>query len=115
MPSHVRLDPVSLATEPALWAAAGIVIGLYTFFRGFGLLRRKLLIQSVTSSTVRSAALGLGGGIRWVTITENAATPGGLTYLILRSSSRRPCRPCWQRTHSCRALEGFHMLQTPTK
>ncbi len=23
MPSHVRLDPVSLATEPALWAAAG--------------------------------------------------------------------------------------------
>jgi len=59
MPSHVRLDPVSLATEPALWAAAGIVIGLYMFFRGFGLLRRKLLIQSVPSSTVRSAALGL--------------------------------------------------------
>jgi hypothetical protein len=59
MPSHVRLDPVSLATEPALWAAAGMVIGFYMFFRGFGLLRRKLLIRNVPSSTVRSAALGL--------------------------------------------------------
>ncbi len=47
MRSHVRLDPVSLATGPALWAAAGIVIGFYMFFRGFGLLRRKLVIQSV--------------------------------------------------------------------
>src|ERR1700730_9008310 len=52
MPSHVRFDPVSLATEPAPWAAAGIVIGLYLFFRGFGLLPRNLLIQSVPSSTV---------------------------------------------------------------
>jgi hypothetical protein len=59
MPSHVRFDPVSLATEPVLWAVAGIVIGLYMFFRGFGLLRSKLLIEGIPSSTVRSAALGL--------------------------------------------------------
>ena len=69
MPSHVRLDPVSLATEPALWAAAGIVIGLYMFFRGFALLRRKLLIEGIPASTVRSAALGL------VEVTEEPECP----------------------------------------
>jgi len=36
-----------------------MVIGFYMFFRGSGLLRCKLLIPNVPSSTVRSAALGL--------------------------------------------------------
>ena len=81
MPSHVRFDPASLATEPALWAAAGIVIGLYVFFRGFGLLRRKLLIQSVPSSTVRGAALGL------VEVSGTATGP----YSIISPLSRTEC------------------------
>ncbi len=81
MPSHVRFDPVSLATEPALWAAAGIVVGLYMFFRGFGLLRRKLLIQSVPSSTVRSAALGL------VELSGTATGP----YSVISPLSKTEC------------------------
>jgi hypothetical protein len=81
MPSHVRFDPVSLATEPALWAAAGIVIGLYMFFRGFGLLRRKLLIEGVPSSTVRSAALGL------VEVSGTATGP----YSVISPLSKTEC------------------------
>jgi hypothetical protein len=81
MASHLRFDPVSLATEPALWAAAGIVIGLYMFFRGFGLLRRKLLIESVPSSTVRSAALGL------VEVSGTATGP----YSIISPLSKTEC------------------------
>src|SRR3982074_366688 len=81
MPSHVRLDPVSAATEPAPWAAAGIVIGLYIFFCGFGLLRRKLLIQGVPSSTVRSAALGL------VEVSGTATGP----YSVISPLSETEC------------------------
>jgi hypothetical protein len=81
MPSHLRFDPVSLATEPALWAAAGIVIGLYMFFRGFGLLRRKLLIESIPSSTVRSAALGL------VEVSGTATGP----YSVISPLSKTEC------------------------
>ena len=38
---------------------AGMITGLVLFYRGFGLLKRKRLIQDVPSSTIRSAALGL--------------------------------------------------------
>jgi hypothetical protein len=81
MPSHLRFDPVSLATEPALWATAGIVIGLYMFFRGFGLLRRKLLIEGIPSSTVRSAALGL------VEVSGTATGP----YSVISPLSKTEC------------------------
>ena len=50
-------------------------------FRGFGLLRRKLLIQSVPSSTVRSAALGL------VEVSGTATGP----YSIISPLSETEC------------------------
>jgi hypothetical protein len=37
----------------------GTVTGLVLFFKGFGLLQRKRLIQDIPRSTIRSAALGL--------------------------------------------------------
>lgn len=40
-------------------SAAGVVIGLYLFFKGFKLLQRKRLIQNTPTSKVRSASLGL--------------------------------------------------------
>jgi len=51
------------------------------FFRGFGLLRRKLLIQSVPSSTVRSAALGL------VEVSGTATGP----YSVISPLSKTEC------------------------
>jgi hypothetical protein len=41
------------------WAIAGACAGLYLFYRGFGLLRRKRLILDTPTSKIRSAALGL--------------------------------------------------------
>jgi hypothetical protein len=48
-----------LLIDPAVWAAAGIGIGGFLFYRGFGLLRRKRLILNTPRSTVRAAAIGL--------------------------------------------------------
>jgi hypothetical protein len=44
--------------DPAIWAAAGIGVGGFLFYRGFGLLQRKRLILNTPRSTVRSAAIG---------------------------------------------------------
>jgi E3 Ubiquitin ligase len=42
-----------------MWAAAGALIGVYLFYRGFGLLQRKRLILDTPTSKIRSASLGL--------------------------------------------------------
>ena len=44
--------------DPTIWAAAGIAVGGFLFYRGFGLLRRQRLILNTPRSTVRGAALG---------------------------------------------------------
>lgn len=47
---------------PLVWtavlSAAGVVIGLFLFFQGFVLLRRKRLVQDIPVSTTRGAAMG---------------------------------------------------------
>jgi hypothetical protein len=42
-----------------IWAAAGALIGVYLFYRGFCLLQRKRLILDTPASKIRSASLGL--------------------------------------------------------
>jgi hypothetical protein len=51
-------DPLSVLRSPVLWGMAGIVLGVWLFFRGFPLLKRKSLVQDIPTSTVRSASLG---------------------------------------------------------
>jgi hypothetical protein len=67
--------------NPILWAAVGIPCGLYVFYRGFVLLRRKRLILNTPRSTVRGAALGL------VEIRGKATAP----YSIISPISQQDC------------------------
>jgi hypothetical protein len=50
---------LSLFANPMVWAVIGFAVGIYLFFRGFALLRRKRFIENVPRSTVRGASLGL--------------------------------------------------------
>jgi hypothetical protein len=50
---------LSLLANPIVWSAIGFAAGIYLFFRGFALLRRKRFIEDVPRSTVRGASLGL--------------------------------------------------------
>src|ERR1041385_3138857 len=51
---------VWLLSQPLFWAALGILVGPYLFFRGFRLLQRKRLILDIPRSTIRAAAIGPG-------------------------------------------------------
>jgi hypothetical protein len=51
-------NPFAIVRSPALWGCAGVVIGVFLFFRGFPYLKRKRLIENTPTSTVRSAPLG---------------------------------------------------------
>lgn len=52
-------DPLWRAlNDPLVWGPVGAVLGIYLFFRGFGMLKRKRLLQNTPRSTVRAAALG---------------------------------------------------------
>src|ERR1700682_3163379 len=51
-------DPMCVLPSPVLWGIAGIVIGVYLFFRGFRFLKGKHLIEDTPTSTVRAAPLG---------------------------------------------------------
>jgi E3 Ubiquitin ligase len=51
-------DSFALLRSPFLWGFAGVVIGVFLFFRGFPYLKRKRLIQNTPTSTVRGASLG---------------------------------------------------------
>ena len=52
-------DPLlRLLNDPLLWGPVGAVLGVYLFFHGFSLLKRKRLVLNTPRSTVRAAALG---------------------------------------------------------
>src|SRR5579871_593146 len=52
-------DPLlRLINDPIIWGPVGTALGVYLFFRGFFLLKRKRLLVDTPQSTVRSAALG---------------------------------------------------------
>lgn len=58
-PSSAVRDPLlRLLNDPLVWGPLGAVLGIYLFFRGFLLLKRKRLVLDTPRSTVRAAALG---------------------------------------------------------
>ena len=70
-----------LLSQPLLWAALGIVVGPYLFYRGFRLLQRKRLILDTPRSTVRAAAVGA------VEISGKAVGP----YTLVSPLTQRDC------------------------
>ncbi len=70
-----------LLSQPLFWAALGIAVGPFLFFRGFRLLQRKRLIMDIPRSTIRGAALGP------VEITGKAVGP----YTLVSPLSKRDC------------------------
>jgi E3 Ubiquitin ligase len=53
------LELFSLLGNPVVWSVIGFGAGIYLFFRGFVLLRRKRFIENVPPCTIRGASLGL--------------------------------------------------------
>jgi hypothetical protein len=70
-----------LLSHPLFWAALGLVIGPYLFYRGFRLLQRKRLILDIPRSTVRAAAMG------GVEVSGKAVGP----YTLVSPLSQRDC------------------------
>lgn len=70
-----------LLSQPLFWAALGILIGPYLFYRGFRLLQRKRLIMDIPRSTIRGAALGP------VEVSGKAVGP----YTLVSPLSKRDC------------------------
>jgi hypothetical protein len=68
-----------LLSHPLSWAALGLVIGPYLFYRGFRLLQRKRLILDIPRSAVRAAAMG------GVEVSGQAVGP----YTLVRFCRRR--------------------------
>jgi hypothetical protein len=79
LPSTVDLGPVLV--DPVLWAAIAFGVGLFLFYRGFGLLRRRRIILNTPRSTVRGAALGA------VEVSGKAAGP----YTLISPLSALNC------------------------
>jgi hypothetical protein len=56
--SSPRDSMMRVLNDPVLWGPLGAALGVYLFFRGFALLKRKRLVLNTPRSTVRAAALG---------------------------------------------------------
>ena len=75
-------DPLMrLLNDPLVWGTVGALLGIYLFFRGFSLLKRKRLVFDTPCSTVRAAALGP------VEISGQATGP----YTLVSPLSRSDC------------------------
>jgi hypothetical protein len=81
-PSGDPLRPfLWLLSQPLFWAALGVVVGPYLFYRGFRLFQRKRLILDIPRSTVRAAAIGA------VEVSGKAVGP----YTLVSPLSSRDC------------------------
>ena len=75
-------DPMMrVLNDPLLWGPLGAALGIYLFFRGFALLKRKRLVLDTPRSTVRAAALGP------VELSGQAAGP----YTLISPLSETDC------------------------
>src|SRR5258708_39852747 len=72
---------VWLLSQPLFWAALGIVIGPYLFYRGFRLLQRKRFILDIPRCTARAAAVGA------LEVSGKAVGP----YTLVSPLSQRGC------------------------
>src|SRR6266571_1514333 len=79
--SFLIRELIWLLSQPLFWAALGIVVGPFLFFRGFRLLQHKRLIMDIPRSTIRGAALGP------VEISGKAVGP----YTLVSPLSKRDC------------------------
>ncbi len=79
--SLLTRELIWLLSQPLFWAALGIVVGPFLFFRGFRLLQRKRVIMDIPRSTIRGAALGP------VEISGKAVGP----YTLVSPLSKRDC------------------------
>ena len=70
-----------LLSQPLFWAALGVVVGPYLFYRGFRLFQRKRLILDIPRSSVRAAAIGA------VEVSGKAVGP----YTLVSPLSSRDC------------------------
>ncbi len=70
-----------LLNDPLVWGTVGAALGIYLFFRGFSLLKRKRLVMNTPRSTVRAAALGQ------VEVNGQAAGP----YTLIAPLSETEC------------------------
>ena len=80
-PSWARDPLLRLLNDPLVWGPVGAVLGVYLFFRGFSLLKRKRLVMNTPRSTVRAAALGP------VEVSGQAAGP----YTLIAPLSETEC------------------------
>src|SRR5690242_21889012 len=80
VPSH-RDQLLRLLNDPVVWGPVGAMLGVYLFFRGFSLLKRKRLVMNTPRSTVRAAALGP------VEVSGQAAGP----YTLIAPLSETEC------------------------
>jgi hypothetical protein len=81
-PSGDLLRPfLWLLSQPLFWAALGVVVGPYLFYRGFRLFQRKQLILDIPRSSVRAAAIGA------VEVSGKAVGP----YTLVSPLSSRDC------------------------
>lgn len=79
--SSPRYPLLQLLNDSLLWGPIGAVLGVYLFFRGFSLLKRKRLVMNTPRSTVRAAALGP------VEVSGRAAGP----YTLIAPLSETEC------------------------
>jgi len=70
-----------LLSQPLFWAALGVVVGPYLFYRGFRLFQRKRFILDIPRSTIRAAAIGP------VEVSGKAVGP----YTLVSPLSSRDC------------------------
>ncbi len=81
-PSGDPLRPfLWMLSQPLFWAALGVVVGPYLFYRGFRLFQRKRLILDIPRSSVRAAAIGA------VEVSGKAVGP----YTLVSPLSSRDC------------------------
>jgi hypothetical protein len=81
------------------WAAVGVALGLFLFFRGFSMLRCKRIILNTPASKIRSASMGL------VEITGTAKGPNTIPAGITGEACYYYRAKAWQMRESGRGRQ----------
>lgn len=86
-----------LLSQPLFWAALGVVVGPYLFYRGFRLFQRKRLILDIPRSSVRASAIGAvevaGKAVGPYTLVSPLSSRDCLYYRVVIRVFRKKRRP----------------------